>query len=78
MEKKVLIHTRENCIYCQNIKEWMNTHQINFEEVTVTEIKDIQLLNEIKGVPYTIVSNNGEREVIKGFNIGLLSELLLS
>ncbi|MBO3284978.1 hypothetical protein A7311_04515 [Paenibacillus polymyxa] len=77
MLNEVLIYTKSNCKFCQKIKEWMEDNKINFTDIDITNINDLKLLREIKGVPYTIIKRSGKETVICGFNPNKLRETLL-
>ncbi|MNW69294.1 hypothetical protein D3C74_482700 [compost metagenome] len=55
----------------------MEDNKINFTDIDITNINDLKLLREIKGVPYTIIKRSGKETVICGFNPNKLRETLL-
>ncbi|WP_238655562.1 glutaredoxin family protein [Paenibacillus piscarius] len=78
MDKKIVIYTRPDCIFCTRIKDWMNDNNMIYSELDVTEITDSKIKKEIIGVPHTIITNSrGEEEIVKGFNSVALKRVLL-
>lgn len=77
MKTEVLVYTKATCIYCQKIKQWLEENGISFKEIDLLDVEDSDLLNNIQGVPYTVLKKEGKEEVIIGFNQNTLRELLL-
>ncbi|GAA0836818.1 glutaredoxin domain-containing protein [Paenibacillus glucanolyticus] len=77
MEMKVTVYTRQGCVYCMRIKEWMRNNQLQFEEVDVSSMTDLELKSQIKGVPYTVIQNGADKEVVLGFNEEKLTRIFL-
>ena len=77
MNKKITIYTKQGCIHCDRIKDWMNNNHIKFNEVDIFTVTDIELRRDINGVPYTIINIDKQKEVIIGFNKERLSSVLM-
>ena len=39
----------------------MRNNQVQFEEVDVSSMSDLELKSQIKGVPYTVIQNGAEK-----------------
>lgn len=64
---------------CTRIKEWMRNNQVQFEEVDVSSMSDLELKSQIKGVPYTVIQNGAEKVVVLGLNVEkLLTSMFIS
>lgn len=73
---KVKVYSTPFCPWCERLKEWLKQNLINFEEVDVSE--DEEAAQEMieksgqMGVPVTEINN----EIVVGFDIKRLKELL--
>lgn len=73
---KIIIYTKIGCVYCQKIKDWMNEKQLPYEEIDISKVNDSILLQEIKGVPYTIIKMQDQDIKVLGFNQTRLLEVI--
>lgn len=76
----VKIYTTPTCPYCKKAKEFFSDHDVDYEEVDVTEDREeakqmIQKSGQ-RGVPVIVVSDEDEEDVIVGFNQDKLSDAL--
>lgn len=81
MEKKVLIYTITNCIFCINLKEWLETNQLQYEERNINinseYEKEFRDLNG-KGFPLVVIHSDGEETIVTGFYQRKLEDLLIN
>ncbi|MEC2277229.1 glutaredoxin family protein [Bacillus velezensis] len=80
MEKKVVVYTKDGCIFCDKQKRWLAAHSISYKEKNVENNEYRQELagKKVTGVPYTILILNGKEEVnIQGFDVKKLEQFLL-
>ncbi|TKI67813.1 glutaredoxin family protein [Lysinibacillus mangiferihumi] len=80
MEKKIVVYTMFNCIFCINLKNWMESNQLRYEERNI--IKDSEYEKEFHdlngaGLPLIVIQNNGEETIVTGFNQRKLEKLLI-
>lgn len=74
--KNITLYTTPTCVFCPAIKKLLETEQVDYQEVDVSESE--QALEEMKiasgqmGVPVTVVGD----EVIVGFNKKKLKKAL--
>mgnify|MGYP006283030819 CR=1 FL=1 len=73
---KVLIYSTSSCPYCQKAKDFLNQHNIEFEDVNVQEDREkaqemVQKSGQM-GVPVLDIDGN----VVVGFDQGKIQELL--
>ncbi|MGQ8873470.1 glutaredoxin family protein [Paenibacillus sp. TSA_86.1] len=75
--KKLIVYTTPNCIYCTRMKIWLKEKEIEFSEVSYTEIVDTGLRDSIQGFPFTVViDENGYEQSVIGFNTDILQKLI--
>lgn len=78
---KVKLFKTTTCPYCKMEGEFLNSHQIPFEEIYVDKDPEaakqmIELSGQL-GVPFTVITkDDGTQATILGFDKGRLSELL--
>jgi glutaredoxin-like YruB-family protein len=76
VEKKVRVYTTPSCPYCVLVKEFLREHNIDFEEVDVSQDRKAAMEMVTKsgqmGVPVIEVDN----EIIIGFNVEKLKQVL--
>ncbi|WP_416656041.1 glutaredoxin family protein [Bacillus amyloliquefaciens] len=80
MEKKVVVYTKDGCIFCDKQKRWLAANSISYKEKNVDNNEYRQELagKKVTGVPYTILILNGKEEVnIQGFDVKKLEQFLL-
>ncbi|WML27376.1 glutaredoxin family protein [Neobacillus sp. OS1-33] len=81
MEKKIIVYTMSNCIFCINLKKWMETNQIQYEERNIiNSLEHEQEFNDLNGVgvPLIVIKSNGKDTIVRGFNQRKLEELLIN
>jgi glutaredoxin-like YruB-family protein len=76
----VTIYTTPTCQYCKKTKTFFNENDIEYKEHDVAEDRDrakemIEKSGQ-RGVPVVVIEDDGEEEVVVGFNEDRLSELL--
>lgn len=67
------MYTTRTCPFCKMQKDYLNSKNVQFEEILVDEHPDVaQKMIEISGqmgVPFTVIEkNDGQRENILGFD----------
>lgn len=74
---KVTVYSTPSCPWCHKAKEWLKEHKIKFKDVDVSEDEAARdyIVNKSgqTGVPQIEVDG----EVIVGFDVDALSEMLL-
>ncbi|WP_019913613.1 glutaredoxin family protein [Paenibacillus sp. HW567] len=65
---EVVVYTSPYCSYCNLMKMWLIENEISYLEISVDNIVDVNLKNEIKSVPYTFIKKGNTIEKIRGFN----------
>ncbi|MBS3056299.1 MAG: NrdH-redoxin [Candidatus Aenigmarchaeota archaeon] len=77
---RVTVNSTESCYFCTLVKEFLQEHNIKFEEVDVgADQKAAQKMIEKShqyGVPQTWVEKDGKEEIIIGFDIPRLKQAL--
>lgn len=78
---KVTMYTTKTCPFCKMQKDYLNSKNIQFEEILVDEKQDeAQKMIEISGqmgVPFTVIEkDDGTSENILGFDQKRISEAL--
>jgi len=75
MEKKVIIFTKKDCTWCNKMKGFLDSCEIEFEEKTQTpendsEVKEISAKLGMKdvGYPTTLVKIGESTYIVRGFN----------
>ncbi len=76
----VTIYTTSQCPWCKKTKNFFQEHDIDYEEVDVESDEDAQeeMIEKSgqRGVPVTIIDDDGEEEIVVGFDEDELSEHL--
>ncbi|WP_226666033.1 glutaredoxin family protein [Metabacillus litoralis] len=74
--KNVVIYTQPNCPPCQIVKQFLNHHNVDFDEKDVSEDFDARetLVNKLHSTSTPTVTI--DNEVVTGFNLKRLEELL--
>lgn len=79
MNRKVIVYTQVTCKPCQEEKLWLKEHRIPFEERDV-RINDVYFQEAIdlgaSSTPVTLIEQDGQKQVVLGFDIVKLKELL--
>lgn len=80
METRIVVYTMFNCHFCINLKKWMASHLIQYEERSIIQNpeyeKEFHELNGT-GLPLVIIQTNGDEIKVAGFNQRKLEELLI-
>ena len=76
----VIIYTTQTCGYCKAAKEFMQTNNVEYNEIDVSTDRDkaremIEKSGQM-GVPVILVENDGEEEMIIGFDQSRLATAL--
>ena len=76
----VTIYTTQTCGYCKAAKEFMQTNNVEYNEIDVSTDRDkaremIEKSGQM-GVPVILVENDGEEEMIIGFDQSRLATAL--
>jgi glutaredoxin len=79
MGKKVIVYTQETCPPCFAEKEWLKANHIDFEERDIR--KNQSYMQEVMALgasatPVTVVTENGNQDVVMGFQEETLKALL--
>lgn len=73
--KKVTVYSSDTCPYCVDAKDFLKTHNVDFEEKNVTQSEDARnelLAKGYRGVPVIVV----DEEEMVGFDEERLTSLL--
>jgi len=78
MAKNITIFTTNTCVYCTQVKRWLSTKGLGYEEVNLDEHPERQAeALEISGaltVPVIVVTKDDDsREVVVGYNLAKLA-----
>ncbi|GAA0504504.1 hypothetical protein GCM10008986_35060 [Salinibacillus aidingensis] len=76
----VTVYTNPNCGFCHKQINWMKNNGIEFNEKNIKENE--QYRSEFfnlggRGTPFSIIKTDSGYEHIRGFNIQMLTDLLL-
>lgn len=76
----VRIYTTPQCQWCQKTKEFFQAHDVEYEEIDVTEdqdaVEELVAKSGQKGVPVTVVEDGDDEDVIVGFEEDELRDAL--
>ncbi|PIT89600.1 NrdH-redoxin [Candidatus Kuenenbacteria bacterium CG10_big_fil_rev_8_21_14_0_10_36_11] len=79
-EKKITIYSTPVCGYCKMTKQYLTDNHINYEDTDVSNDEAAAELMIKKsgqmGVPVIIIEQNGQEEIIVGFQKNKLAEIL--
>ena len=78
MAKNITIFTTNTCAYCVQVKKWLTTKGMSYEEVNLDQHPERQAeafqLSGAMTVPVTVVTKQDDsQEVIVGFNLAKLA-----
>jgi glutaredoxin-like YruB-family protein len=80
MAKKVTIYSTPTCPYCNSAKEFFNAKSIEYNEIDVsTDTKAAEEMTNKSGqmgVPVIVIEENGNEEVVVGFDKAKIVQLL--
>ena len=76
MKPKVRLYTSPSCSQCSTLKSFLEEHNIEFEEVDITFDKSAQEELIKKSGQLTIPVLEIDKEIIIGFDLKRISELL--
>ena len=78
MTKQITVYSTPTCPYCTKVKEWLNTHNIQFNDINVAEdheaAKKMVSNSGQTGVPVLEVNEGEEKRIIIGFNVEALEQ----
>lgn len=79
MADTVILYTQESCVNCQAEKQWLNLHNIEYQERDIR--KNPKYMEEARklgasATPVTVIKKNEEEEVIMGYDQERLALLL--
>lgn len=72
MDFEITVYTRDGCLWCSMVMQWLKKKKINFFQKDVTDNECFQ--QEFKefgvlGFPFTVIRENGKMvKTIEGFN----------
>lgn len=76
----VTIYTTSTCGYCKAAKEYMTSHNVKYTEINVgvDQMKAREMIEKSgqMGVPVLVVENNGQEELIVGFDQARIAKAL--
>lgn len=80
MVKEIKVYTRPTCAPCKMLKSYLKYKGFSFEEMNVDEDSNAQAeafsLSGLTMVPVTVVTlDDGNKEIISGYNLSKLSHL---
>jgi len=79
-EVNVKVFSTPTCPYCEMEKEFLKRNGIKFESIDVSidhkAATEMILKSGQRGVPVTIIENNGDEEIIVGFDQQRLKKAL--
>jgi glutaredoxin len=73
----ILVLTQNNCRYCGMVKEYLNSNDVEYETVNMSELPEYQAKYDVMGAPTVLLLD--EDEVITkttGFNPEILDTLI--
>jgi len=78
---RVRVYSTPTCIYCQALKEFLSQHNIEFEDIDVSQdeekAKEMVEKSGQMGVPVIIIeTDNGEEKIIVGFQKEEIARIL--
>ena len=74
---KIDIYSSNTCQYCVAVKDFFNSHNLDFTEKNISENSEFRkelIKKHIMGVPYVVIDN----ESVLGFDIEKIKEILQS
>lgn len=78
--KEVKVYTTATCVYCRALKKFLEEKGVKYTEAAVDQdqaaLQEMVGLSGQMGVPFTVVSGQGQREGVLGFDPERLSQLL--
>jgi len=76
----VTIYTTPTCQYCKKTKSFFQEHDIDYTEHDVAEDRDKakEMIDKSgqRGVPVTVIEEEGDEEIVVGFDKDPLTDLL--
>ncbi|KQL50566.1 hypothetical protein AN964_23225 [Heyndrickxia shackletonii] len=77
---KIVLYSKESCLYCIQLKSWLKRNSIEFTEKNIQEKSNFDELVSLgyDSVPLIIISNltTVEKTIILGFNKSKLKKVL--
>lgn len=76
MNKTVIVYTQPDCPPCKIVKQYLEHHQVPFQEVDITQNEQARykLINKLKSSSTPTVTVDSE--VVTGFDLPRLEKLL--
>lgn len=79
MAESVIIYTQESCVKCQSEKQWLNHHNVEYQERDIR--KNPAYMEEVRklgaaATPVTVIRINEKEEVVMGYDEERLGVLL--
>ena len=73
---KIIVYTSPSCLYCHNIKDFLNENKIEFEEIDLSQRQDMvdDFIKRTGQMAVPVTEIDGE--MIMGFDIPKLKEKL--
>ncbi|MBA9043237.1 glutaredoxin [Bacillus aryabhattai] len=74
----VEIYSSDECIYCVNLKEWLDNKNIQYKEKNVSNKKLLEDLKNLGGIgiPFTVIKNGDQTHKVAGLNYKKLQKYL--
>ena len=75
---RIIKFQKQNCVPCEQLGEWLDNNNVDYEAVDAFDRPDLASKYRLRSVPTLVLEkDNGEVELIKGFNPQVLKEKLL-
>lgn len=74
---RLLVLTQNNCRYCGSVKEYLDSEQVEYETINMSDQPEYQVKYDVMGAP-TILLLDDEEVIAKttGFNPEVLNTLI--
>ncbi len=77
---QVTVYSTPTCVYCKMAKQFFDENSVDYEDIDVSQDKEAaqQMMDKSgqMGVPVIVVENDGEEEVVVGFQKEKLANLV--
>ncbi len=77
---KITVYSTPTCPFCKMAKDYLNQHQIAFENIDVAAEEDkaeeMVAKSGQRGVPVIVVEKDGREEIVIGFDKARLATLI--
>ena len=73
---KIIVYTSPSCLYCNNVKDFLNENKIEFEEIDLSQRQDMvdDFIKRTGQMAVPVTEIDGE--MIMGFDVPKLKEKL--